>query len=233
MKTKRLNYAGAMVDTFRLCFAEDPHFTVIGNEVFGIGPQRVDFEPLQREFRRPHLFPADLGGLVHRARRRRRHVRPPHLRASRRRELHLPGGVVDRQRGRDHPPLLRRPHQGAVHHASQPWDRDGHVEPAQRKPAMHVLERAGHRDRHPVERHRLQGADAHRDQEPEPGDDLHPRPALRHRERRAGRRYSRSRSARPRSSATGKDATVVATSLTVSVAMEAADGSPRDGIESR
>jgi pyruvate dehydrogenase E1 component beta subunit len=57
MKTKRLSYVGAMADTFRLCFAEDPHFTVIGNEVFGIGPQRVDFEPLQREFADRIYFP--------------------------------------------------------------------------------------------------------------------------------------------------------------------------------
>jgi acetoin:2,6-dichlorophenolindophenol oxidoreductase subunit beta len=57
MKTTRMNYADAMVDTFRLCFKEDPHFTVIGNEVLGIGPQRVQFEPLQKEFGDRIYFP--------------------------------------------------------------------------------------------------------------------------------------------------------------------------------
>jgi acetoin:2,6-dichlorophenolindophenol oxidoreductase subunit beta len=57
MKTRRVNYVDAMADTFRLCFKEDPHFTVIGNEVFGIGPQRVQFEPLQREFGDRIYFP--------------------------------------------------------------------------------------------------------------------------------------------------------------------------------
>ena len=52
-----MNYAAAMVDTFRLCFRDDPHFTVIGNEVFGIGPQRVQFEPLQEEFADRIYFP--------------------------------------------------------------------------------------------------------------------------------------------------------------------------------
>ncbi len=57
MKTRRMNYADAMADTFRICFREDPHFVVIGNEVFGIGPQRVQFEPLQREFPDRIYFP--------------------------------------------------------------------------------------------------------------------------------------------------------------------------------
>jgi pyruvate dehydrogenase E1 component beta subunit len=50
MGSKRMNYADAMVDTFRICFSEDPHFTVIGNEVLGIGPTRLQFEPLQAEY---------------------------------------------------------------------------------------------------------------------------------------------------------------------------------------
>src|SRR5216684_7661048 len=57
MKTRRMNYADAMADALRLCFKEDPHFTVIGNEVFGIGPQRVQFEPLQAEFPDRIYFP--------------------------------------------------------------------------------------------------------------------------------------------------------------------------------
>ena len=44
------NYCDAMADVFRTCFAEDPNFTIMGNEVFGIGPQRHQFEPLQAEF---------------------------------------------------------------------------------------------------------------------------------------------------------------------------------------
>jgi len=57
MKTRRINYADSMVDTFRICFNEDPHFTVIGNEVLGIGPQRVQFEALQHEFPSRIYFP--------------------------------------------------------------------------------------------------------------------------------------------------------------------------------
>ena len=57
MKTRRINYADSMVDTFRTCFNEDPHFTVIGNEVLGIGPQHVQFETLQREFPSRIYFP--------------------------------------------------------------------------------------------------------------------------------------------------------------------------------
>ena len=44
------NNCDAMADVFRTCFAEDPNFTIMGNEVFGIGPQRHQFEPLQEEF---------------------------------------------------------------------------------------------------------------------------------------------------------------------------------------
>ena len=44
------NYCDAMADVFRTAFAEDPNFTIMGNEVFGIGPQRHQFEPLQAEF---------------------------------------------------------------------------------------------------------------------------------------------------------------------------------------
>src|SRR5262245_31692933 len=57
MATTRMTYAAAMADAFRLCFRDDPHFTVIGNEVFGIGPQRVQFEPLQHEFPDRIYFP--------------------------------------------------------------------------------------------------------------------------------------------------------------------------------
>ncbi|MFL6936492.1 MAG: alpha-ketoacid dehydrogenase subunit beta [Xanthobacteraceae bacterium] len=57
MKTTRMNYAAAMAEAIRLCFRDDPHFTVIGNEVFGIGPQRVQFEALQQEFADRIYFP--------------------------------------------------------------------------------------------------------------------------------------------------------------------------------
>jgi pyruvate dehydrogenase E1 component beta subunit len=57
MPTRRINYADAMVDTFRICLREDPNFTIIGNEVLGIGPQRVQFEPLQRDFPDRIYFP--------------------------------------------------------------------------------------------------------------------------------------------------------------------------------
>jgi pyruvate dehydrogenase E1 component beta subunit len=57
MATKRMNYADAMLDTFRICFREDPHFTIIGNEVLGIGPTRLQFEPLQEEYPDRIYFP--------------------------------------------------------------------------------------------------------------------------------------------------------------------------------
>ena len=57
MTATRMNYAAAMAEAFRLCFRDDPHFTVIGNEVFGIGPQRVQFEALQQEFADRIYFP--------------------------------------------------------------------------------------------------------------------------------------------------------------------------------
>src|SRR5262245_64037251 len=52
-----MKYASSMANTFRLFFRDDPYFTVIGNEVFGIGPQRVQFEPLQKEFPDRIYFP--------------------------------------------------------------------------------------------------------------------------------------------------------------------------------
>jgi pyruvate/2-oxoglutarate/acetoin dehydrogenase E1 component len=51
------NYCDAMADVFRTCFAEDPDFTIMGNEVFGIGPQRHQFEPLQAEFAERIFYP--------------------------------------------------------------------------------------------------------------------------------------------------------------------------------
>jgi acetoin:2,6-dichlorophenolindophenol oxidoreductase subunit beta len=57
MAVRRMTYADAMIETFRLCFEEDPHFTIIGNEVLGIGPQRVQFEPLQAEYADRIYFP--------------------------------------------------------------------------------------------------------------------------------------------------------------------------------
>jgi acetoin:2,6-dichlorophenolindophenol oxidoreductase subunit beta len=51
------NYADAMLDVLRSFMEEDPHFVVMGNEVLGIGPQAVQFEPFQREYPDRCYFP--------------------------------------------------------------------------------------------------------------------------------------------------------------------------------
>jgi acetoin:2,6-dichlorophenolindophenol oxidoreductase subunit beta len=48
MATK--NYADAMLDVLATFMEEDPHFAVMGNEVLGIGPQALQFEPFQRKY---------------------------------------------------------------------------------------------------------------------------------------------------------------------------------------
>ncbi len=53
----RMNYAGAVVDVLRICLREDPRFAVMGNEILGLGPERVQFEALQQEFADRIFFP--------------------------------------------------------------------------------------------------------------------------------------------------------------------------------
>jgi pyruvate/2-oxoglutarate/acetoin dehydrogenase E1 component len=55
MATK--NYADAMLDVLSTCMEEDPHFTVMGNEVLGIGPEGMQFEPFQRKYGDRIFFP--------------------------------------------------------------------------------------------------------------------------------------------------------------------------------
>jgi pyruvate dehydrogenase E1 component beta subunit len=51
------NYADAMLDVLRTVMEEDPHFVVMGNEVLGIGPQAMQFEPFQKEYPDRCYFP--------------------------------------------------------------------------------------------------------------------------------------------------------------------------------
>jgi pyruvate/2-oxoglutarate/acetoin dehydrogenase E1 component len=53
----RMNYADAMVDVLRLILREDPNFSLMGNEILGIGPEAGQFAPLQREFPDRIFFP--------------------------------------------------------------------------------------------------------------------------------------------------------------------------------
>jgi acetoin:2,6-dichlorophenolindophenol oxidoreductase subunit beta len=55
MATK--NYADAMLDVLAMFMDEDPHFAVMGNEVLGIGPQALQFEPFQRKYGDRIYFP--------------------------------------------------------------------------------------------------------------------------------------------------------------------------------
>jgi acetoin:2,6-dichlorophenolindophenol oxidoreductase subunit beta len=55
MATK--NYAAAMLDVLETFMEEDPQFAVMGNEVLGIGPQALQFEPFQRKYGDRIFFP--------------------------------------------------------------------------------------------------------------------------------------------------------------------------------
>ena len=51
------NYAAAMIEAFDLCIKDDPTFAIIGNEIFGLGPERFQFEPFQEAHRKNIFFP--------------------------------------------------------------------------------------------------------------------------------------------------------------------------------
>jgi pyruvate dehydrogenase E1 component beta subunit len=55
MATK--NYADAMLDVLTTFMEEDPEFVVMGNEVLGIGPQAMQFEPFQQKYGDRIYFP--------------------------------------------------------------------------------------------------------------------------------------------------------------------------------
>ena len=55
MPTK--NYADAMLDVLSRFMDEDPNFVVMGNEVLGIGPEGMQFEPFQKKYGDRILFP--------------------------------------------------------------------------------------------------------------------------------------------------------------------------------
>jgi pyruvate/2-oxoglutarate/acetoin dehydrogenase E1 component len=44
------SYAAAMVEALRLSLASDPHFTLVGSYVLGLGPKRVLMDPIRAEF---------------------------------------------------------------------------------------------------------------------------------------------------------------------------------------
>ena len=51
------NYAEAMLDVLSSFMEEDPNFTVLGNEVLGIGPEGAQFEPFQEKYGERIYFP--------------------------------------------------------------------------------------------------------------------------------------------------------------------------------
>lgn len=51
------NYADAMLDVLSSFMEEDPNFTVLGNEVLGIGPEGAQFEPFQKKYGERIYFP--------------------------------------------------------------------------------------------------------------------------------------------------------------------------------
>jgi pyruvate dehydrogenase E1 component beta subunit len=55
MATK--NYADAMLDVLTTFMEEDPHFVVMGNEVLGIGPEAMQFGPFQEKYGDRIYFP--------------------------------------------------------------------------------------------------------------------------------------------------------------------------------
>jgi len=51
------NYADAILDVLTRFMEEDPNFVVMGNEVLGIGPEGMQFEPFQKKYGDRILFP--------------------------------------------------------------------------------------------------------------------------------------------------------------------------------
>jgi pyruvate/2-oxoglutarate/acetoin dehydrogenase E1 component len=51
------NYADAMLDVLSSFMEEDPNFVVLGNEVLGIGPEGMQFEPFQKKYGDRIYFP--------------------------------------------------------------------------------------------------------------------------------------------------------------------------------
>ncbi len=53
----RMTYAAAMIDALFSCMEADPRVSVLGNEVLGLGPQRVHLERIKRHFPDRIRFP--------------------------------------------------------------------------------------------------------------------------------------------------------------------------------
>jgi len=61
----RKTFAEAMVDGLRYCMEEDPHFSLIGNEVLGLGPEAAHLRSLAERFSdRIHYPPTSEAGFV-------------------------------------------------------------------------------------------------------------------------------------------------------------------------
>ena len=61
----RKTFAEAMVDGLRYCMEEDPHFSLIGNEVLGLGPEAAHLQSLAKRFSdRIHYPPTSEAGFV-------------------------------------------------------------------------------------------------------------------------------------------------------------------------
>jgi pyruvate/2-oxoglutarate/acetoin dehydrogenase E1 component len=91
----RKTFAEAMVDGLRYCMEEDPHFSLIGNEVLGLGPEAAHLQSLAARFSdRIHYPPTSEAGFVALA--AGAVMAGVHVRASRPRQLFLSGDVVDR-----------------------------------------------------------------------------------------------------------------------------------------
>ena len=47
---RKTSYAAAMVEALRASLANDPHVTLVGSYVLGLGPKRVLMDPIRAEF---------------------------------------------------------------------------------------------------------------------------------------------------------------------------------------
>ena len=186
MPTK--NYADAMLDVLSRFMDEDPNFVVMGNEVLGIGPEGMQFEPFQKKLRGPHPLPALLRGRLHGDGRGRGDGRAPDVRPPRARLVHLSGDLLDRQRDLDRPHLLGRHDRRAGHAAHQPRPPARRRRAALGEPVRHVLEPARDRDRRALRGQGGQGPADDRDQVGQPDHRAHPRVRIRGRGRRPRRR---------------------------------------------
>ena len=68
---RQTSYAAAIVEALRISLATDPHVSLVGSYVLGLGPKRVLMDAIRAEFPDRLYRPADLGGGPRQSRRRR------------------------------------------------------------------------------------------------------------------------------------------------------------------